>query len=181
MKLFLMAASVKQASVNKKLINLTEKLLRDKPVTLDKADFREFDVPLYDADVNESSGLPAGAKKLIERMHAADGLIWSVPEYNFSMPGTLKNLIDWVSRDPALPWKNQFMLLLSASPSLVGGNRGLWSVRVPLECCGAFIYPDMFSLANAYQAFDDKGGLIDATLEKRLDALLDSFLVWLKK
>jgi NAD(P)H-dependent FMN reductase len=63
-----------------------------------------------------------------------------------------------------------FGLLLSASPSLVGGNRGLWALRIPLETLGAHIYPHMFSLAQAHRAFDASGRITDEALQQRLDA-----------
>jgi NAD(P)H-dependent FMN reductase len=175
MKFMMMAASLQKDSCNKKLINLAARLVRDLKHTVDLTDFAEFDVPLYNADIQNTLGLPVGALKFIKHMHDADGLIISSPEYNFSIPGTLKNLIDWISRQQPMPWTKQSILLLSASPSLVGGNRGLWSTRIPLESCGAFVYPDMFSLASAYTAFNAEGQLNDATLQGRLQKLLESF------
>jgi NAD(P)H-dependent FMN reductase len=82
-----------------------------------------------------------------------DGVRRSSPEYNGSMPGALKNLIDWTSRFRPQPFDERHGLLVSASPSLAGGNRGLWALRVPFEHLGARIYPDMFSLAMAHKAF----------------------------
>ncbi len=175
MKFMMMAASLRKDSLNKKLINLAAHLMRDSQHTVDLCDFADFDMPLYNADVQNSIGLPVGALKFIKHMQDADGLIISSPEYNFTMPGTLKNLIDWVSRQQPMPWTKQSILLLSASPSLVGGNRGLWNTRIPLECCGAFVHPDMFSLASAHNAFNAEGQLNDAALQGRLQKLLESF------
>ena len=59
---------------------------------------------------------------------------------------------------------------------MVGGNRGLWSLRVPLEHLGARVYPDMFSLAQAHQAFADDGRLANDLLQKRFDDTIDCFL-----
>jgi chromate reductase, NAD(P)H dehydrogenase (quinone) len=67
------------------------------------------------------------------------------PEYNASMPGLLKNAIGWVSRFRPQPFNEHHVLLISASPSMVGENRSLWSLRIPLEHLGARVYPDMFS------------------------------------
>jgi len=74
------------------------------------------------------------------------------------MPGVLKNLIDWVSRLMPQPFNGKQALLLSASPSMVGGNRGLWSLRVPLEHLGMRVYPDMFSLAQPTRPSTATGG-----------------------
>ncbi len=181
MKIFMFAASLQANSVNKKLINLTAKLLKEAGHTVDLADFSEFDLPLYNADIQNHQGFPATVTQFIERMHGADALVISTPEYNFSMPGTLKNLIDWVSRVTPMPWANQRILLLSASPSLVGGNRSLWATRVPLETCSSVVYPDMFSLASAHEAFNEEGHLKSDALEKRLGSLLNNFVEFVKK
>src|SRR5918996_6197007 len=98
------------------------------------------------------------------------------PEYNASMPGVLKNLIDWTSRIRPQPFNGKQGFLLSASPSMAGGNRGLWSLRIPLEHLGARVYPDMFSLAQAHQAFDADGGLANDLLRKRFDDTIGCFL-----
>ena len=65
---------------------------------------------------------------------------------------------------------------MSASPSMAGGNRGLWSLRVPLEHLGMRVYPDMFSLAQAHQAFSDDGRITNGTLQKRFDDTVRCFL-----
>lgn len=181
MKILLFAASLRKDSFNKKLICLAANAFKNKGCEIDLANFKEFEVPLYDADLNESEGLPEGAKLFIQKMQQADATVIASPEYNFSTPGTLKNLIDWVSRQSPMPFSNQQFLLMSASPSLVGGNRGLWATRVPLEACGAFIYPDMFSLASAHTAFDDQNFLKDQTLQTRLEENIKNFVDYLKK
>lgn len=175
MRFLMFAASARQDSVNRKLIELAASMIVSAGHHVDYAHFSEFDVPLYHGDINAEKGIPDNAKKLITRMHEADAVIISSPEYNFSTPGTLKNLIDWVSRETPMPWTNQVILLMSASPALAGGVRGLWHTRVPLEGCGAIVYPNMFSLAGAYSAFKEDGTLQDASLMQRLKELLDEF------
>jgi NAD(P)H-dependent FMN reductase len=97
------------------------------------------------------------------------------PEYNFSLPGVLKNAIDWLSRAKPMVLKGKRALLLSASPSLVGGNRGLWALRVPLEAIGVHVYPDMFSLASAPEAMSDDA-LKDPMLAKLLDGMVTGWV-----
>ena len=91
------------------------------------------------------------------------------------MPGLFKNLIDWTSRYRPQPFDGKHGLLMSASPSMAGGNRGLWALRMPFEHLGARIYPDMFSLAQAHKILvgDD---LADAALRTRVDKNLQAFL-----
>ena len=84
------------------------------------------------------------------------------------MPGVLKNLIDWTSRFRPQPFDGKHGLLMSASPSMGGGNRGLWALRMPLEHLGARIYPDMFSLAQAHKTLVD-GDIEDARLRERFE------------
>ena len=110
------------------------------------------------------------------RLEDVDAFVIASPEYNGAMPGSLKNTIDWVSRYRPQPFNAKQALLLSASPSMVGGNRGLWALRVPLEHLGARVYPDMFSLAQAHQAFGADGGLASKELADRLDKTFVGFL-----
>jgi NAD(P)H-dependent FMN reductase len=91
--------------------------------------------------------LPEGAKEFRKRLLTNDAFIISSPEYNASMRGVLKNAIDWVSRFHPQPFNERHSLLMSASPSMIGGNRSLWTLRIPLEHLEARVFPDMFSLA----------------------------------
>ncbi|SRR5579885_1810033 len=181
MKIFMFAASLRKDSFNKQLINLVASIVKDLGREVDLAQFNEFELPLYNADIQNTQGFPAAVTQFIDRMHNADGLIISTPEYNFSIPGTLKNLIDWVSRVTPMPWQRQRVLLCSASPSLVGGNRSLWATRIPLESCGSLVYPDMFSLATAHEAFDANGGLKNQQLQQRLADLVNDYLHMIEK
>lgn len=167
MRILAFAASLRKGSFNRKLIAVAADLARREGVEVDLADFREFEMPMYDGDVEAASGLPPGALELERRVEEAQAIMISSPEYNFSMPGTLKNAIDWVSRARPMPWKGKSIYLMSASPSAVGGVRGLWQTRVPLEGCGALVFPEMFSLPHADRAFDG-GRLADAKLAERL-------------
>jgi chromate reductase len=144
--------------------------------TVDFGSMAEFDCPSYNADVQRDQGFPAGADELRRRLEGSDAFVISSPEYNASMPGVLKNAIDWVSRFHPQPFHERHALLLSASPSMVGGNRGVWSLRVPFEHLGARIYPDMFSLAQAHEAFRDDGQLARETTGERLAAIVSCFL-----
>lgn len=157
------------------MAGLASRMAREFGASVDFASMRDFDVPLYDGDIDTAHGIPAGAKALRDRLVASDAFIISSPEYNASMPGTIKNLIDWTSRFRPQPFDGKHGLLMSASPSLAGGNRGLWALRMPLEHLGARIFPDMFSLAMAHKAFvgDD---IADEALRVRFGKNLHAFL-----
>ncbi len=181
MKLMLMAGSMRKDSVNKKLVALAAAYLRELGIDAEIKEFADYDHPLYHGDIETEKGLPVNVQQFIHDMREFDGFIFAVPEYNFSVAGSFKNFFDWVSRAKPMPWMRTKVLLLSASPALPGGIRGLWQLRVPFEGCGAFVFPDMFALGNAYNAFDPKGHLIDKGLEERLEALLKEFVSFVEK
>ncbi|HEU4698748.1 MAG TPA: NAD(P)H-dependent oxidoreductase [Gemmatimonadales bacterium] len=176
MRLLAFAASLRRDSLNKKLLALAAERLRALGAEVDHADFADFDAPLYNADLQHSAGFPPGVEAFVHRLQAVDGLMIASPEYNYSLPGTLKNLIDWASRVRPVPFRGKSGVLLAASNGVIGGIRGLWQLRIPLEGNGVFLYPDMFALASAGQAFDDEGRLRDAALAERLEHLLVGYL-----
>lgn len=92
------------------------------------------------------------------------------------MPGALKNAIDWVSRVRPQPLNEKQTLLMSASPSMVGGNRGVLALSIPLQHLGARVFPNMFSLAIAHKAFSADGKIADSTLAQRFEDNLVSFM-----
>src|SRR5690349_20999981 len=175
MRVLVFSASLRRESLNTKLAGLVARRAEERGATVDLAAMRDFDCPSYDGDAEKDAGIPAGAQELQRRLGAGDAFVIVSPEYNASMPGVLKNVIDWTSRFRPQPFDTRHGLLLSASPSLAGGNRGLWSLRIPLEHLGARIYPDMFSLAAAHKAFDGDR-LADAGLQQRLERTVDHFL-----
>jgi chromate reductase len=174
LRVLIFSASLRGDSLNTRLARLAARRLQASGATVDLASMREFDVPSYNGDAEARDGISAGARELTRRLTANDAFVIASPEYNASMPGLLKNLIDWTSRSRPQPFHERHGLLLSASPSMVGGNRGLWALRVPLEHLGARIFPDMFSLAMAHKAFAGEQ-LADATLQERFEKNLEAF------
>ena len=170
------AASLSSKSLNDRLVSLAASAVEKKGGIVDRARMEEFDCPSYDGDTEGAEGIPIGAENLKRRLLAADAFIISSPEYNASMPGVLKNLIDWTSRFRPQPWNAKQGLLMSASPSMAGGNRGLWSLRIPLEHLGARVYPDMFSLAQAHEAFGEDGRIANPKLQEWFERTLGCFM-----
>jgi NAD(P)H-dependent FMN reductase len=168
-------ASLGGGSLNDRLATLVTSIAGPRG-TVDRGRMEDFDSPSYDIDREKENGLPAGAEQLRRRVEAAHAFVIVSPEYNASMPGALKNAIDWVSRARPQPFNGKQGLLLSASPTQAGGNRGLWALRVPLEHLGARIYPDMFSLAQAHQAFEPSGRIANSSLQGRLEETITCFL-----
>jgi chromate reductase, NAD(P)H dehydrogenase (quinone) len=175
-RVLLFSASLRAESFNTRLARLAQAALERLGGTVDVAYMREFDAPAYNLDLVARDGFPAGSKELHRRLDACDAFVIATPEYNASMPGFLKNAIDWVSTIRPQPFNAKHALLLSASPSMAGGNRGLWSLRIPLEHLGARVFPDMFSLAQAHKAFTEAGELVDRQLAERFEENLRAFM-----
>ncbi len=181
MKLLAFAASLRAASWNRKLIAAAVEIATKSGVEVDLADFHEFDMPIYDADLQVTKGIPSGAQEMGRRVAAADGLMIASPEYNYSLPGTLKNAIDWVSRLKPMPLRGRSGLLLSASNGQIGGIRGLWQLRIPLEGLGVTLHPDMYALPWAKEQFDERGGLKEPERQERLVKTVGAYLEMARK
>jgi chromate reductase len=169
-------ASLRRDSLNTRLAELAAAAIEAGGGDVDVAAMRDFDAPSYDQDVQREEGFPPGAEESRRRLEAGHGFVVASPEYNASMPGALKNAIDWVSRYQPQPLNERHGLLMSASPSMGGGNRGLWALRVPFEHLGSRLYPDMFSLARAHLAFTAEGRIADEQLQRRFDANISNFM-----
>jgi chromate reductase len=135
------------------------------------------ELPLYDADIQNSSGFPAAATTLADAIRAADGVIFCTPEYNFSLPGGLKNAIDWVSRLPNQPFAAKPVAVQSASPGPLGGGRVQYELRRMMVFLDALTLnkPEIF-VGNCASKFDDKtGALKDDTTRNLIKQQLEAF------
>jgi chromate reductase len=112
-------------------------------------------LPLYNADIQEASGFPAPAEDLATAIRAADGVLFVTPEYNWSMPGGLKNAIDWLSRMKDQPFKEKAVAIQSCSQGPLGGARMQYHWRMSMTFLNAFIFgtPEIF-IGNAASKFD---------------------------
>lgn len=168
--------SLREQSLNRKLASLISQKLGEFDLEVDLIDFREYSMPLFDGDIQNTSGLPETTTRLAKKISDCDGFVLVMPEYNYGVPGPVKNAIDWLSRIRPYPTSGKVGFLSSASPSLVGGARGLIAVRPTLSFMGAWLMPDSFSLANASQAFDNDGLLKDGELDDILLEMLNKFV-----
>ena len=177
MKILLFAGSLRRDSLNKKFAREAQRLLSARPgVETEFVDLQPLAIPVYDGDAEAAGGVPAGVQELARKISSADALVVSTPEYNGSIPGVLKNAIDWLSRLKPGSLSDKQLLLLAASPGALGGVRSLWHTRQPLEVLGTHVFPEMMGLPLAHQAFDDSGALKDAKTTERLAALLERFI-----
>jgi len=171
MKYFFLSGSLRKDSLNTKLLHMAAQHLNCP--TSDIANLNDLSIPLYSGDI-EAVGIPDNVQKLAKCIDQAQALIIASPEYNYSISGVLKNVIDWVSRVRPMPLKQKPILLMAASPGQIAGIRGLWQTRIPLEGLGNYVYPEMFSLGGSFQAFDDKG-FVNPDDQKRFAAALAGF------
>jgi chromate reductase, NAD(P)H dehydrogenase (quinone) len=175
-RLLVFGASLREGSMNDRLASLATTVAQEKGATVERATMTQFECPPYDMDVEVATGLPAGAQALQDMLNSVDGFMVASPEYNASMPGVLKNTIDWVSRFRPQPFNGKQAFLMAASPSMTGGKIGLWALRQPLEHLGARTYPDMFALAQAHRAFDESGRIADAKLQNWFETTIECFI-----
>jgi chromate reductase, NAD(P)H dehydrogenase (quinone) len=171
-KVLAFAGSLRKASYNRKLIALATERARALGAEVDLLDLTDVTMPLYDGDLEAASGLPPGAVEFRRRIAAATALIIASPEYNSSIPGPLKNAIDWASRPPNQPWAGKIALLMSASPSPFGGARGLPDLRKVLCSVSALVLPVQVHIARTHEAFDEAGKLkLDLTVKSLENAV----------
>lgn len=145
----------------------------------------DYPLPLYDGDL-EARGLPESARQLRSKLALASALVIASPEYNGSVSPLLKNLLDWASRKDELvkqlePFAGKPVLLLSTSPGSLAGQRGLRHLREILTSLNALVLPQQVSIANAFQAFDTEGRLIEDKNRQALTTQLQQLLTLRQK
>ncbi len=149
--------SLRRGSYNRMVMNLLPGWAAANLKISEAPPFSEF--PLYNADVQNSSGFPAPVQTLADAIRAADGVIFVSPEYNYSIPGGLKNAIDWVSRLPNQPFANKPVTIISAAAGILGGGRMQYDLRRCMIFLDALAMnkPEVF-IGGAMQKFDEKTG-----------------------
>ncbi len=168
-KILVIPGSLRTGSHNARLAALAAKELTLADADVTRISLADFPLPIYDADIESRSGVPANAVKLKQMMAVHSGIFIACPEYNASMTPLLKNTIDWVSRvrekgeAPLAVFKNRAFALGGASPGPFGAMRSMLAMRQVLEVgCGALVIPEFIAVPRADLAFDDKDELSDA-------------------
>ena len=171
-----LCGSLRQASFNRAAMRLAGELM---PATmkLEAVDWR--DVPVFDGDVF-AHGLPAPVAALRERIRRADAVLIASPEYNFSVPGGLKNVLDWLSRGEDQPWPQKPVAILSASAGPLGGARMQYDLRKVLLYLNAAVLakPEIF-IGAAAGKFDAEGHCIDETTRRVVGGQMLAFEDWI--
>jgi len=174
------SGSLRRGSFNTALLRAAAELAPE-GIRVEIASIREF--PLYDGDL-EAEAFPAPVAELKDRIAAADGLLLVTPEYNHSVPGVLKNAIDWLTRPPrdiARVFGDKRVGVIGATPG-PGGTLMSQTAWLPiLRVLGT--HPWFFRklhLARAATAFDDTGKLVDAKVRDDLAAYMTGFATFVE-
>src|SRR2546423_11612601 len=119
-----LGASLSEGPMDDRVASLGAAVAEDKGASVERATMSQFECPAYDMDVEISTGLPAGAQALRDKLVSVDGFMIASPEYNASMSGVLKNTIDSVSPFRPHPFNGKQGFLIAASPPVTGGKVG---------------------------------------------------------
>jgi chromate reductase len=170
------AGSLRKASFNAALLRAAAEV---SPAGTEVEIASIADIPLYDGDLERERGVPDTVTELKNRIAGADGLLIATPEYNNSMPGVLKNAIDWLSRPPEdIPrvFGGKPVAIMGATPGL-GGTRLAQSAWLPvLRTLGTRAwFGKQLYIAGAAQAFDAGGRLVDEKVRQVLSELMAGF------
>ena len=170
--------SLRKGSYNRMLLNAAAELL-PKDATMEVAEISG--IPVFNAD--SESDIPESVREFKAKVKAADAILFVSPEYNYSVPGVLKNAIDWASRPPAeSAWAGKAVAVMGASTGMLGTARMQYHLRQ------TFVFLDMRPLnkpevmvAQAAQKFDASGKLTDEKTRELVGRLLENLVAWAKK
>lgn len=164
-----LCGSLRKKSYNAMALGVAQQLCPE-GMTLDRGEIG--DIPLFDQDVLDA-GPPQSVVRLREQCAAADAILFVTPEYNYSIPGVLKNAIDWASRPPNVPLLGKPCAIMGASPGAFGTARAQYHLR---QVCvfldmKALNKPEVF-IAEAHHKFNEQGGLTDEKTRSKIRELL---------
>jgi len=171
MKVLGISGSLRKGSYNSMALRAAQKLAPE-GVSVEIADISR--IPMYNDDVR-AAGEPAEVAALKAQIRAADAVLLVTPEYNFSIPGVLKNTLDWMSRPPEPPFDGKVVAIMGASPGPVGTARVQYDLRKVLVFMNTFTVnkPEVF-IANCAAKFNAEGELTDEASAKFIKDLLVS-------
>jgi chromate reductase len=174
MKVLGISGSLRRDSYNRKLLRAAEELL---PPIVELEVWDELKaVPPFDED-DELGPEPEAVASLRDAVAEADALLFATPEYNASIPGQLKNAIDWLSRPFAsTPLRNKPALVVGASTSAFGAVWSQAELRKVLATAGARVVEADVAVGHASEKFDEAGRLVDEELREQVAEALEVLL-----
>jgi chromate reductase len=169
------AGSLRRGSFNAATLRSAQSLA---PVHMTIDTFDIAPIPLYNEDVRQQ-GFPPAVESLRARIKAADGLLIVTPEYNYSIPGVLKNAIDWASRPPEQPLDGKPIGIIGASAGAMGSGRAQYHLRQCFVFLNGLVMnrPEVM-IPQAQNKFDAEGALIDQTTRDFIAAHLAALKTW---
>jgi chromate reductase, NAD(P)H dehydrogenase (quinone) len=181
MKILGLSGSLRRGSYNSGLLRAAAELVPAQ-VEIEIASIR--DIPLYDADLETGPGTPAAVVALKQSIVAADGLLIATPEYNNSVPGVLKNTIDWLSRPPSDAGRifgGRLVAVMGASPGIYGTVQAqtAWLPIMRTLRMHPWLGPRL-AVANAGAVFDDSGTLKDEKVRVQLREFVQGFVQFIE-
>ena len=173
-KLVTLCGSLRKESFNAALVRDLERLAPGDMEFIEGASVA--DVPIYDFDLEHVSGMPTAIAGLANTIREADGVVIVSPEYNYSIPGGLKNVLDWLSRVPNPPMVGKPVLIQSVSGGALGGARMQHHLRQVLVALNARVFakPEVM-IGPASQRFDEGGNLTDRPTRELLRTQIEAF------
>jgi chromate reductase len=165
------SGSLRQKSFNTALLRAAISLVPP-GMTITAGSFTQF--PLFNADV-QATGFPDPVRSMANQIRDADAVLIASPEYNYSIPGGLKNALDWVSRVDNQPFSGKLIAIMGASPGRLGTVRMQYHLR---QCFvflnGVVLNRPEVMVGNANTVFDDQGALTDEPTRKMVGDLLNA-------
>jgi chromate reductase len=172
------SGSLRKGSYNSAALRAASELLPE-DVTMEIFDLSS--IPIYNDDVREQ-GYPATVQALREKIASADAVLIATPEYNYSVPGVLKNAIDWASRPPSQPFDGKPVGIMGASPGVLGTARAQYHLRQMFVFMNGMVLnrPEVM-IGAANTKFDANGKLTDAVTRDFLQKFLVSLAAWSRR
>lgn len=171
------AGSLREGSANRALLETAARDLMPEGMSMQIAPLGY--VPLYNDDVRKES-IPDAVAALGEKIAAADGVLIATPEYNYSVPGVLKNAIDWISRLPDQPFDGKPVAILGGSPGRIGTARAQYHLRQVFIFLNAIVMnrPEVM-VGGVYDVFAEDGSIKDEGTADIIAAQMKAFGEWI--
>ena len=178
-RIVVMAGSRRREALSRRVAAACARALEAAGAEVERVELADYPAPLYDGDLEASSGLPESIVRLQHVLHASDGVLVVNPEYNGSLTPLLKNTLDWCSRpNPADPersggkvYAGRAAAVVGSSPGALGGMRVLFHIRDVLGYLGMQVIPQQLAVGKAGEAVGDDDRLRDAAQQDMLDKL----------
>jgi chromate reductase len=178
MKVVAISGSLRRGSLNTAALRAAQELA---PAGMTVEQALIGDLPHYNDDLRQA-GYPPEVERLRSQLAGADAILFVTPEYNYSIPGVLKNAIDWASRPPSQPFDDKPVAIMGVSPGLIGTARAQYQLRQMLVFLNAHpINKPEVMIGQAASKFDGEGRLTDETTRGFVRQLLEALATWTQR